>query len=138
MPPEEAAEAAADLLHDDYAYVFEALWDLWMPPEAGVQGEWVLRPSVVRFIAHGPEFEESAYPSRKARSRLISVSTHPSCKKAWSWNEMTEAGVRANVQKLVEFTVKVEKNTDASGRLLWSDSGENLAQKLIARLQKVQ
>ena len=26
---EEAAEIASDLLHDDYAYVFDAYWDLW-------------------------------------------------------------------------------------------------------------
>jgi hypothetical protein len=49
-----------------------------------------------------------------------------------------EDRVRANVQKLVEFTSKVEKNAHANGRLLWSDSDDNLAQKLIARLQKVQ
>jgi len=37
----------------------------------------------------------------------------------------------------VEFAAKVEKNAGATGRLLWSESEENLAQKLIARLQKV-
>jgi hypothetical protein len=41
-----------------------------------------------------------------------------------------------NVQKLVNFTTAVEKNTGISGRVLWSESEENLAQKLIARLQK--
>jgi len=52
----------------------------------------------------------------------------------------SEAGakVRVNVQKLIEFTSAVEKNSGASARLLWSESEENLAQKLIARLQKVQ
>jgi hypothetical protein len=49
-----------------------------------------------------------------------------------------ERNVRSNVQKLVEFTAKVEKNAGATGRLLWSESEENLAQKLIARLQRVQ
>jgi hypothetical protein len=47
-----------------------------------------------------------------------------------------EQHVRDNVQRLVEFTAKVEKNAGATGRLLWSESEENLAQKLIARLQK--
>jgi hypothetical protein len=50
----------------------------------------------------------------------------------------TEERVRANVHKLIDFTNKVEKNAQAHGRLLWSDSEDNLAQKLIARLQKVQ
>ena len=49
-----------------------------------------------------------------------------------------ETRVRANIHKLVDFTNKVEQNSGASGRLLWSESEENLAQKLIARLQKVQ
>jgi hypothetical protein len=49
-----------------------------------------------------------------------------------------EERIRANVHKLVDFTNKVEKNAHANGRLLWSDSEDNLAQKLIARLQKVQ
>jgi hypothetical protein len=31
----------------------------------------------------------------------------------------------------------VEKNAGTATRLLWSESGENLAQKLIGRLQKV-
>jgi hypothetical protein len=38
----------------------------------------------------------------------------------------------------VSFTAAVEKNCGISGRLLWSESEENLAQKLIARLQGVQ
>ena len=48
-----------------------------------------------------------------------------------------EEHVRNNVHKLVEFTALVEKKAGATGRLLWSESEENLAQKLIARLQKV-
>src|SRR5271165_3481532 len=36
--PEEAIAVAADLLHDDYAYVFEAHWDLWTPETPA--GEW--------------------------------------------------------------------------------------------------
>ena len=36
------------------------------------------------------------------------------------------------------FTIAVEKNCGITGRVLWSESEENLAQKLISRLQKVQ
>jgi len=55
LAPEEAVALAADLLHEDYAYVFEAYWDLWTPQETGEN--WVLQPSLVRVIAHGLEFE---------------------------------------------------------------------------------
>ena len=42
------------------------------------------------------------------------------------------------MQKLVNFTSAVEKNCGISGRVLWSESEDNLAQKLIDRLQRVQ
>jgi hypothetical protein len=49
-----------------------------------------------------------------------------------------EQRIKSNVQKLVNFTSAVEKNCGVSGRVLWSESEDNLAQKLIERLQKVQ
>src|SRR5437764_2522143 len=59
IDPEPAIEIASDLLHEDYAYAFQAYWDLWSLPE-GAQ-DWVLQPSPVRFIAHGLEFDERAF-----------------------------------------------------------------------------
>jgi hypothetical protein len=38
----------------------------------------------------------------------------------------------------VYYINRVEKNVGAETRLLWSESDENLAQKLISRLQRVQ
>jgi hypothetical protein len=55
--------------------------------------------------------------------------------------ELTAIGedrVKQNIQKLVNFTQAIEKNCSITGRVLWSESEENLAQKLIARLQRVQ
>jgi hypothetical protein len=46
--------------------------------------------------------------------------------------------LRTNIAKLVAFSAAVEKNCGVSGRVLWSESEENLAQKLIARLQQTQ
>jgi hypothetical protein len=45
--------------------------------------------------------------------------------------------VKQNVEKLVQFTNGVQKNGGISTRLLWSESGESLAKKLIERLQQV-
>ena len=50
----------------------------------------------------------------------------------------TEKHLRANIAKLVAFSAAVEKNCSVSGRVLWSESEENLAQKLIAKLQQTQ
>ena len=59
IAPEEAVVVAADLIHDDYAYVFDAYWDLWTPDESGQQ--WLLIPSLVKFIVQGEEFDEGAH-----------------------------------------------------------------------------
>ena len=135
IPPEEAAGMAADLVHDDYAYVFEADWDLWSPDEAGEK--WVLAPSPVSFIAQGLGFDESAAEQTGHIQIDFGLDT-PFLHEELSLTPEAEQGVRANIQKLVEFTTKVERNAGATGRLLWSESEENLAQKLIARLQKAQ
>jgi hypothetical protein len=135
VPPEVAAEAVAELLHDDYAYIFEAYWDLWTPPEGAAK--WVLEPSLVRLIAHGMEFEERA--AEEAGHIQIDFGLDTSfLHEEVALTFEAERNVRSNVHKLVEFTAMVEKNSGATGRLLWSESEENLAQKLITRLQRIQ
>ena len=135
VAPEEAVAEIAELLHDDYAYVFEAYWDLWTPPEGAEK--WVLEPSLVRLTAHGTEFEEGA--AEQVGHIQIDFGLDSSfLHEEVEFTSEAERNVRANVQKLVEFTARAEKNAGATGRLLWSESEENLAQKLINRLQKVQ
>jgi hypothetical protein len=135
IPPEQAVLIAADLVHDDYAYVFDTYWDLWTPAESG--GEWSLVPSLVKFIVQPEEFDDGAYQQTGHVQTDFGLDA-PFLHEGLEFNEETQAKVRDNVAKLVEFTGKAEKNTRASARLLWSESEENLAQKLIARLQKVQ
>jgi hypothetical protein len=133
--PEEAVTVASDLIHDDYAYVFDGYWDLWTPDETGRQ--WHLTPRLVRFIVEGEEFDEGAQ-EQTGHIQIDFGLDSPFLQETVELTDETQSKVRDNVAKLVEFTVKAEKNTRASGRLLWSESEENLAQKLIARLQKVQ
>src|SRR5579863_6205113 len=61
VPPEQAVLLASDLLHEDYAYLFEAFWDLWILDED--RQEWVLQPSLVKFMVHGIDFEDGTYQS---------------------------------------------------------------------------
>ena len=135
IPPEEAVQIAADLLHEDYAYLFEAHWDLWSLSETTEQ--WALQASQVKFIVHGLEFDDRVFEQEGHIQIDFGIDT-PFLQEQVKLTPEAEAKVRANVQKLVEFTSAVEKNSGASARLLWSESEENLAQKLIARLQKVQ
>jgi hypothetical protein len=135
VAPEEAVAEVAEFLHDDYAYIFEAYWDLWTPP-LGAE-KWVLEPSLVRLTAHGMEFEERAAEETGHIQIDFGLDTSFLHEEVELTGE-AERNVRSNVQRLVEFTAKVEKNAGATGRLLWSESEENLAQKLINRLQRVQ
>jgi hypothetical protein len=135
VSPEEAVADVAEFLHDDYAYIFEAYWDLWTPPEGAEK--WVLEPSLIRLVAHGTEFEERA--AEEAGHIQIDFGLDTSfLHEEIDFTAEAERNMRSNVQKLVAFTALVEKNSGATGRLLWSESEENLAQKLINRLQRVQ
>jgi len=133
--PEEAIVIAADLLHDDYAYVFEANWDLWTPEAP--EGKWTLLPSSVSLIVRGEEFEEGESQTQGEVQLDFGLDT-PFLHEELQLTSEVESRVRANVQMLVDFINRVEKSGVASTRLLWSESGENLGQKLVGRLQKVQ
>ncbi len=134
VAPEEAVAEVVEFLHDDYAYVFESYWDLWSPPEVGEK--WVLEPALIRLTAHSLEFEEHAAEETGHIQIDFGLDTSFLHEEV-DFTAEAERNIRSNVQKLVEFTAKVEKNAGATGRLLWSESDENLAQKLIARLQRV-
>jgi hypothetical protein len=135
ISPEEAVLIAADLVHDDYAYVFEVFWDLWTPDTTGQR--WELAPEVVKIIVQGVEFDVGTY-EQTGHIQIDFGSDSSFLQENMALTEETKAKVRDNVAKLVDFTMKTEKNTRATARLLWSESEETLAQKLIARLQKVQ
>lgn len=135
IDPVEAVALAADLIHDDYCYVFEAYWDLWMPDETGAH--WTLLPSLVKFIVQGEEFDDGSY-EQTGHIEIDFGLDVPFLQENVELTDDVQARVRENVAKLVAFTMQAEKNTRANARLLWSESEENLAQKLIARLQKVQ
>jgi len=135
VPPEEAAEFAGELLHSDYACVFSVFWDLWVPdPQSG---RWHLTPTLVKIIAQGEDFEEETAEETGQIQIEFGVDTPFLYEDARPHSEADQR-VRSNIQKLVEFTIKIEKNSGATGRVLWSEAEENLAQKLIQRLQKVQ
>lgn len=135
IAPEEAITLAADLIHDDYSYVLDAYWELWMPDETG--GQWHRAPSLVKFILQGESFDDRAQ-EQTGHIQVDFGLDSPFLQENVELTEEAQVKVRENVSKLVEFTMKAEKNTRATGRLLWSESEENLAQKLIARLQRVQ
>lgn len=134
ITPLEAVEVVSDLLHDDYAYAFETHWDLWVADAAGA---WSRQPQLVRFFAHGIAFEEGTYEQDGHVQVDFGLDTDFLFEDVRFTPESGER-IRENVAILIAFTLAVEKNSGIRGRVLWSESEENLAQKLVARLQKTQ
>jgi len=138
--PAEAVAVVGELLHDDYAYVFEAWWDLWTyveEPGTEEADRWRIQPSRVKFVVHAAAFEEGAHEDEGHIQVELGLDTQ-FLHEDVELSQEAQRKVQGNVQRLVNFSAAVEKHCGLRGRVLWSESDENLAQKLIARLQKVQ
>jgi hypothetical protein len=135
ISPEEAAEIANEFAHDDFAFVFEAFWDLWVPNDDAEGDAWMQRPIAVRFVVHGVQFDEGIYADDGHMEVDFGLDT-PFLFEGLQLSATNEEHVRFNVAKLVAFTLAVQNNCKLSGRVLWSESESNLAQKLIAQLQQ--
>lgn len=122
-------------MQPDYAITMEAYWDLWVLDEAG--DNWVLRPEKVSFTAQGLDFDDGTFA--ETGHILIDFGLdYPFLHEEADLDSEGALRVKANVATLIEFTHRVEHNLHTTGRVLWSESEENLAQKLIARLQQIQ
>lgn len=135
--PRAAIAAAMENGHDDYAWEFELIWELWVPEQAsGLDTMWRQEPRVVRIVGYGPQFDEGAYETN-GHIRVDFGEDTPFLYEDMDLDDDAVQRVKQNVQRLVEFTHGVQKNGGISTRLLWSESGESLARKLIERLQQV-
>ena len=137
VSPEEAVDSASEFVHDDFAFVFEAFWDLWVPNNDELGDSWVQRPSAVRFLVHGVQFDDGIYTDDghiEVDFGLDSSFLYEGAR----LSSAIETHVRTNISKLIAFSNAVEKHCAISGRVLWSESEENLAQKLLSRLQQTQ
>jgi hypothetical protein len=136
---ENAVAEATEQLFDDTAYEFEARWPLWTPEgggESGLDVVWKEQPSIVRVIGYGPAFDDAAYESN-GHIRIDFGLDSPFLLEEIDLDPIAAERVQQNVEKLVAFTLSVEKHCGISSRLLWTESGESIAQKLIDRLQRV-
>lgn len=134
-----AVAEATEQLHEDMAYEFEARWQLWQPEAAaeGFDQTWRLEPATVRVIGFGPEFDDGGY-EQNGHIRVDFGLDTPFVQEEEELDEDGQKRLQQNIEKLLAFVLSVEKHCGISSRLLWTESGEPLAEKLIARLQKVQ
>ncbi len=142
---ENAVAEAMELLHEDTAWEFEMKWQHWAyeAPAAGLDGIWKRVPSTVKFLAFGPEFDDATFEQNGQIRVDFGLDT------PWIFDETDELWededarvdaakyIKENVEMLLAFTLSVEKHCGISSRLLWTESGEPLAEKLVARLQRL-
>ena len=154
---ESAVAEATEQLHDDMAYEFEMRWNLWTPenlelqpgspgvnlyPEfesARLDTLWKPQPATVRFLGFGPSFDDATF-EQNGHIRVDFGLDTPWLAETLEDEQLDEDAakhIQQNVEMLLAFTLSVEKNCNISSRLLWTESGEPLAQKLIDRLQRV-
>jgi hypothetical protein len=152
---ENAVAEATEQLHDDMAYEFEMRWKLWTPeadegpaPDPDIDQDdnyaqldtlWKLQPSTVRILGFGPNFDDASY-EQNGHIRIDFGLDTPWLAETLEDEELDSLAtkhIQQNVEMLLAFTLSVEKNCGISSRLLWTESGEPLAQKLIDRLQRL-
>ena len=132
--PRLAVQEALELLHEDYAYEFQIEWSLWeLDEEAGLDARWLRQSRLVRVTGFGPLFDEGTYEA-DGHIRVEFGSDAPFLEEDLELDSVGAAHVAENVLQLVALTGAVEKRSGATARLLWSELGESLAQRLSARL----
>jgi len=153
VEPRLAVEDALELLHDDFAYEFQIGWSLWELETGGEAGpstalrsaqddsamgrldaRWAREPRLVRVTGFGPLFDEGAYEA-DGHIRVDFGTDAPFLEEDLELDSVAARHVEENVRQLVELTAAVEKASGATARLLWSELGESLAQRLAARLR---
>ncbi len=154
VEPRQAVEEAIELLHDDYAYEFQIGWSLWeleggpaapstRQSSAGVTGNqsdaaqldprWVRATRLVRVTGFGPLFDEGAY-EQEGHIRVDFGADAPFLEEEAELDPTGARHIEENVRQLVALARAAEKDSGATARLLWSELGESLAQRLAARL----
>ena len=134
VPPRQAVADATELLYDDYAYEFQIEWTLWeLEIAAGLDPRWVKLPRLVRITGYGPLFDEGAY-EQDGHIKIDFGSDAPFLEEGVDLNAQAARHVEENVRQLVDLAAAVEKESGATARILWSELGESLAQRLAARL----
>ena len=154
---ENAVAEAIEQLHDDMAYEFEMRWKLWSPVEADLQPPnpridiypkfesirldtlWKPLPATVKILGFGPQFDDASF-EQNGHIRIDFGLDTPWLAETLDDEQLDEDAakhIQQNVEMLLAFTLSVEKNCGISSRLLWTESGEPLAKKLIDRLQRV-
>ncbi len=121
LPADLAAvlDAAREFHNADSCYRLETAWDLWQ-----YDGDWKLTPSRVALCCFGPEFEKDLGENLRIE---FGIDTHFLPQPDLPGNvPMTQS----NVKSLLKLVHDLDDVLSVNKRQLWTESGENFAEKL--------
>ena len=138
MEVAQVAAIAAEFLHEDYAYEAELNWDVWCGWEGTALDQWERRPMPVTISCLGPAFERE--DGQESGNLLINFGPEsvlfPDENPAADSEELLEgvAGscYRDNIEQMLAYVHRIEARLPVTRRLLWSASGEDLAERIRA------
>jgi hypothetical protein len=112
-------ELAQEFQEPDCAYLVEGWWDLWR-----YDSDWQLAPSPVVLSCYGPRFENDLHDHLRLELGpeeffLPLVGVAQSARKAQS-----------NLQSIVRLARDLEQRLPVKRRSLWSESGEDFAERV--------
>jgi hypothetical protein len=126
-------DVAADLqpLVNEYAAIdtgceLDTFWDLWQ-----WDGEWAVRPARVLINGFGPEFDSGGDDHVRIDfgldSRFLPDPARPESARM----------IESNIKSLLHLVHDLDNALNAEKRQLWSESGENFAEKLQQSLESL-
>lgn len=123
--PEKVTEAAREFAAPDSCYRLETWWDLWQ-----YDGDWRILPARVTLACMGPEFEKDFGDNLRIE---FGIDSHFLPQPDLPDNfRMTQS----NIKSLLTLVHDVDDALLVERRQLWTESGENFAEKLQAELAK--
>jgi len=119
--------AAKEFQNADCCYQFDAAWDLWDYDG----GEWKLAPARASLFCFGPAFENEGGENLRIDLGVDSLFLpHPEL-------EGSARMIESNIRSLLKLAHDVDNALRVDRRRLWSESGENFAERLQQALSEV-
>lgn len=118
--PEDAIHLAREFQSADNCYELSGMWDLWTYGK-----DWNLAPARITLAIYGPEFERE-----QGESLRIDFGLEDQFLPAEDADDLSLPMIRANIQSLLRLVKDIDTRLPVEKKLLWSESGENFAERL--------
>jgi hypothetical protein len=152
VPIDDVLAVAKDFQNADACYRLETWWDLWQ-----YEGDWKLAPARVALCCFGPEFNQNPsgdLTGHDAQRSSVIAFPNPNEDAAFGCALEIEFGIDANflpqpdipdsprmiesnIKSLLKLVHDLDDALPVETRRLWSESGENFAEKLHQALTRV-